>query len=281
MRPLYQRATAAKSLRFTAISMEAGSHFRGGTWLPGSKSYALFDGTGPVRSSLKPLMPTAAFVAAGPATQFWYATNNCQLLTDGGQPGTQPVPISFDPTLAPPSWCAGIAYDPRRQRVMMISQSGAGATAYTYTPRTAAWAVAGTLGRAPGYLSLTFSEHDDCFYALSHAWGPEGEVPAITRISPEGKAEWRIPVLERIGIGPGRDRNWPPQIVAAGPRLAIVTPPLPDADAPEAPHAPRCVVVDPKTYRVEYTGPLAPHDGGAPARRPHGNQDLDRNSASD
>ena len=71
-----------------------------------------------------------------------------------------------------------------------------------------------------------------------------------------------------IGSEPMRDRNWPAQIVAVGPRLVILTPPLPDPIEPEKRLTPRCIVIDPRTYAVEYSGPIAPHDEPAPTTAP-------------
>ena len=83
-----------------------------------------------------------------------------------------------------------------------------------------------------------------------------GRAHPLIRISPDGKAQWQIPVTESLG-----DAGNVPEIAAAGRLLAIVTPPIPDPVDPEANLRPRCVLIDPATNTVEYSGPLT--RGGA------------------
>ena len=135
---------------------------------------------------------------------------------------------------------------------------------YFYYPDDDHWSYAGLIGRDNGYASATYSEQDDCFYALGSS-GPDGYIRmAIVRFTPDGKAEWRIPVSEQI-FQPGQNPpTGPPQIAAAGSYVAILTPPMPDPLDAEAPAQPRCVLMDPKTDTVLYSGPMAPHpDTGA------------------
>jgi hypothetical protein len=77
---------------------------------------------------------------------------------------------------------------------------------------------------------------------------------AITRISPHGAPQWMIPVTERV-CGPSAGGD----LFAAGKYLVILTPPLPDPLAPDASWQRRCVVIDPATNSVLYSGPIAPH----------------------
>jgi hypothetical protein len=155
---------------------------------------------------------------------------------------------------------AGIAFDPRRRRLAMVCQNtNSGAELRLYTPDDGKRMARESLGPYPGYESLTYSEADDCYYALGQSYDHGGRPQAVTRISPDGVAEWRIPVTERLTAS-FRGASFPPQVVAAGPYLALLTAPLADPDDPDVPELHRCVLLDPKTMKVLYTGPIAPHD---------------------
>jgi hypothetical protein len=143
-----------------------------------------------------------------------------------------------------------------------------GAELRLYTPDDGKRLARQTLGTFPGYESLTWSEADDCYYALGQSYDYGGRPQAITRISADGVAEWRIPVPERLMDNMRRGPSFPPQIAAAGPYLALLTAPLPDPDEPEAPERQRCVLIDPKTMAVVYSGPIAPHEAPAASSAP-------------
>jgi hypothetical protein len=275
LRPVYLRATAFEraharaalgSLRFRALWMA--SERRIGP--PTGTSLAEFDVAGPIRSSIQPLTAPVTGAALDPKSNAWYAVRG------GRQAGLlHPVSKRFtafatsgpeDTAFALP----GIAFDPGRRRVAVVFQNpNIGAEIRVYTPDDGKRLARLVLGTFPGYESLTWSEADDCYYALGQSYDYGGRPQAITRISPDGVVQWRIPVTERLMDNVRRGPSFPPQIVAAGPYLALLTAPLPDPDDPDAPEQPRCVLIDPKTMKVVYTGPMAPHDAApAPSTAP-------------
>lgn len=73
---------------------------------------------------------------------------------------------------------------------------------------------------------------------------------SVTRLSPDGVPEWQVPIPERVGT----QILGPPQLAAAGRYLAILTPPIPDPLDPDAPLAARCVLFDPWSRSVVYSG---------------------------
>jgi hypothetical protein len=266
LRPLYLRATAfetsraraaLESLRFKALWMTS----QGRIGPPTQVSLAEFDVAGPIRSTMQPLTGSITGAALDPKTNAWYAVRG------GVQPGLlHPVSNRFtafatsgpaDATFAVP----GIAFDPGRRRLAMVCQnSNIGAELRLYTPDDGKRLARRPLGTFPGYESLTWSEADGCYYALGQSYDHGGRPQAITRISPDGVAEWRIPVTEPLTDNVRRGPAFPPQIAAAGPYLALLTAPLPDPNDPDAPEQPRCVLLDPKTMKVLYAGPISPHD---------------------
>ena len=276
--PLYLRAERAerdatrgalRSLRFTALWRETLRGLPIGP--PAEQSLAEFDPTGPIRSTLRTLPRAAVGAAFDPEAAAWYGSVSfTQNATPIGRmkPGTP----RFDTTTAGQPFprravVHGIAFDPRRRRLMVLAGDSTGPRSYFFSPDDDTWSVGGQLGPGRGYSvaygSVTYSDADECFYALGVAWSGTGQLQAIVKISAQGIAEWRIPVNERLTDNLRRGPSWPPQIAAAGKYLAILTPPLPDPLDPDAPEAPRCVLIDPKTNTVQYSGPMTPHPGEA------------------
>jgi hypothetical protein len=267
LRPLYRRATAFErtqaraalgSLRFNALWMTS----QGGIGPPTHVSLAEFDVAGPIRSTMQPLTGHITGAALDPKSNAWYAvlgTLRPGLLHPASKRFT-PFAMTDHATTA--IAVAGIAFDPGRRRLAMVCQnSKIGAELRLYTPDDGKRLARQPLGAFPGYESLTWSEADDCYYALGQCYGPYGgRAQAITRISADGVTEWRIPVTERLTDPVRRGPAFPPQVAAAGPYVALLTAPLPDPEDPHAPEQPRCVLVDPKTMKVLYNGAIAPHD---------------------
>jgi hypothetical protein len=168
-------------------------------------------------------------------------------------------PIQLTPALRP----SVIAFDNRRRRLMVLGRTDAGARGTPggfYDADTGRWSpsilpVAGP----PDYDSLTYSDADDCYYALGWASGAGGSVESITRIAPDGVPQWRVPVGERVTHNQRPGPAWRPQLAAAGKYLVVLTPPLPDPLDPAAPQRPRCVVIDPAANAVVYSGAMVPH----------------------
>jgi hypothetical protein len=265
LRPLYRRAARLRrdavqdelaALRFTAVwrdDDEAGE-IRG-------QALARFDVAGPITSSMRPFPSSCVAPTYDPRDRRWLAVH---VTSDGV--GTIDEAGNFCPAADDPLTVFRttlLAFDTRRRRLMMLARflparsvSGgfywleSGRHAYLPAPAV-----------PPDYDSITYSDVDDCYYALG--WSPAGSarLPAITRVDPDGQPGWRIPVNERVTDNQRRGPAWRPQIAAAGKYLVILTPPLPDPLAPDEPPRPRCVVLDPATNTILYSGPTAPHAG--------------------
>jgi hypothetical protein len=151
-----------------------------------------------------------------------------------------------------------VAMDPRRGRLWVADWE----TGRLHTCDLATGALEGrqTLGDRPGRRAIAYSPHDDCFYAVGPAPGGRGHVMAVTRLGPDGTPQWMIPLQESIG-----DPSFAGEAYVAGKYLVLLTPPTRDLLDPDGPPHPRCVVLDPATNTVVYSGPIAPHagDGGS------------------
>ena len=91
-------------------------------------------------------------------------------------------------------------------------------------------------------------------------------MPSIVRISPQGVAEWRIPLHEQIPVAhPGVQRT-SFQLSAAGRFLALMV--RTDSRHAAGDDPPSVVLIDPKANRVVYRGTLAEHVGRDSATAP-------------
>jgi hypothetical protein len=162
----------------------------------------------------------------------------------------QQSPVAVDPAHAP-LFCAALAFDPHRRRLMVLAGDGPAAHlfVYLYAPDTGRWSAAPRI-RFTWAESLAWSESDDCFYALCRTRVGNFEVESILRLSPDGREAWRVPVFEPVTAAPSRFHDSRLQIAAAGPFVVILTPPMAHASNPGAPAERRCIVIDPKSNTI-------------------------------
>jgi hypothetical protein len=148
--------------------------------------------------------------------------------------------------------CTTLAFDPRRRRVMVLGHTlpADGMFVYLYAVDTEQWTAAPPVAEAYAE-SLTFSESDDCFYALCGTRVHGYVVESIIRLTPDGREQWRIPILEPIAPR----QLFGLEIASAGPFQVLLTPPLYDRPTgpPLAPA--QCVVIDPASNTTVYGAP--------------------------
>lgn len=217
---------------------------------PVERSLVEFDLAGPVVSTKRtlPQTPGGAKVDASRAT--WCGAYGGVITFDAR---TGDLASAWPDDIAP---VGGVALDPRRRRLMFIR--GESERVHTFDIDTGNITPRGNLGMNRQRMTpLTYSDHDDCFYALTEVMAHVGIMTmSVTRLSPDGVPEWQVPIPERVGT----QILGPPQLAAAGRYLAILTPPIPDPLDPDAPLAPRCVLFDPWSRSVVYSGTIEPHD---------------------
>ena len=234
------------TLRFTAL------------WRTGSRPGSIFsevgefDATGPLASSLRPLRDYLTYFAADPAGPTFYAAAS-QALYRVDLARYQSTLVGDSQSNTPLEHCGGIAFDTKRRRLAFASKTGAGSITF-YSPDDGTWAVSPPLANID-LVSLAYSEAEDRFYGIMDP--SMSDRPSIVRFTPAGAPEWRIP----LPGGVPKDENGtvhfaPPQLVAVGELLVVILPGRSEPyGGPEA-VPPRCVVFDPKTMQVKYSGDM-------------------------
>jgi hypothetical protein len=150
--------------------------------------------------------------------------------------------LDVDPKLPELSWPCGIAFDTKRNRLVITTLGGVGHM-YAFSPDTGTWALLGTM-RYVDIESLTYSAADDCFYGLDRPMG-ETRTPRIHRFAPDGKALGMANLPESLPNDAGVAHYAPNQLVAAGRSLYLLTSPGWLAGREAIPV--RCLRVDPAT----------------------------------
>jgi hypothetical protein len=272
--PLHRRATAFERERLKA-SLRL-RRFAALRFTPAPNGFprpvgtpAVFDPTGPVENLSGLLGGNTFHFAADPLGPTYYVVRSRNDLARVDPATGQTSPIRFDPTLQPRAGSSGLAFDTRRRRLMMISHDNSGPRLYTFAPDTGKWSRGGAFGRLSEHYGLTYMGEHDCFYAIGASRGGD-ELVHVTRIHPDGAAEWRVPLagvlgerLMRHGPGPG------PQIAAVGRHVAIILPPPFDPESlrrgrPADRPPDRMMLIDPLTAEVVYDADAEAHDAAPP-----------------
>ena len=262
--PLHRRATAfdrerlkdsLRLRRFVALlhePIDAGS-FR--------SAPVTFDPTGPVSGGVRSFQAQLSHLAVDPLGPTFYAVDRdgmrvVRVHPDGG--GVTAVPSTGG---LPLGRCTGMAFDTRRRRLTVFGEGGGGwPSILSYSPDTGTWARLATVPQRFYAAALAYSPEHDCYYAITSSFA--NPTVAITRLSADGAAEWRIP-LEGVGAN-WAVRNEPMpahQLVAVGRHLCVVlSPPFPFAPVNEARGETKCILIDPLTAEVIHSGVAEPHD---------------------
>ena len=129
----------------------------------------------------------------------------------------------LDPGLGVPqmSWPCGIAFDTKRERLVVVTLSGSGVM-YEYSPKTGAWVVIADL-RNVDLACLTYNPKDDTLYGLAAEGGSDAAVTRLYRYNANGavvsSTELASPIFPGIV---GRMPDGRTQLVAAGDHLALL-----------------------------------------------------------
>jgi hypothetical protein len=239
----YERAVARQGVppvRFTAIRWNAIQL--------GHASGELVDFTaaGPIDGTAHPL-PHFSHIAIDPRGPTYYGITGRGLVTlDLKTQQRSDLPIQGDlPRL---SWPCGLAFDTKRNRLILTSLGGVGYM-YAYEPDKNAWSLLGDMANVD-LESLTYSADDDCLYGLAMSRGEEDRTPIIHQFSADGVATKRITISMPMASDPMVAHSAPKQLIAAGAHLIILAPP--PLSAPTGPMT--RYIIDPKTGRVIHSG---------------------------
>jgi hypothetical protein len=288
LEPLWREATAVKraegresvsAMRFTAIR-----------WAPGGRMFdmagELTDGTpaGWFRGTGRRLPGRITHVAADPRGPAWYAVGDRAgpFLVDLANGTAAEMQVKED--IPEFSWQSGVAFDTKRNRLLVSAMR----YLYAYDPAADKWSIVRELAPPLQLQALTYSASEDCLYGIESGFGGRQGLKFL-RFDPDGKPAGDFTVNADVSRDPMIQLRSPPQVVSVGERLVVVMPPRINLEEmmrrgmnrPPQPGAParqppqqesppgQCVVIDPKTAEVVYTGDMVelPESAARPASR--------------
>jgi hypothetical protein len=243
----YQRARAreiVRPIRFQAIRW----NLIQGARRPGE--LADFMATGPIDGTFRTLPAGVTRVAVDPRGPTYYGIAGQGLvLIDLKTNRTTKLEIQGDiPEL---SWPCGLAFDTKRNRLVLTSLAGVGYM-YAFEPDKNAWSLLGDMGNLD-LESFTYSVDEDCLYGLGNSFGGNRQL-AIHQFDASGAAKRRIDVALGIPADPMMSHVAPSQLIAAGGHLIVLAPPPPGAPG-QASDPMTAYSIDSKTGRVIHSGP--------------------------
>jgi hypothetical protein len=233
-------------IRFQAIYWKSIDMMRPETVL------ADFTPAGPIEGTHQPLSGVNRIVA-DPRGTTWYGTSGHSLvkLDLKNQKATK---LEVQGDLPEMSWPDGVAWDSKRNRVVITSHGGVGYM-YSYEPDANKWSLITDM-RNTDLCSFTYSSEEDCYFGLVASLGT-GDM-YIRDYAPNGAAGRDTSLGRRGGEN---DRMMvhiaPPQLVAAGKYLVVLFPP-PTPDRRQATGPMSCVVLEIKSRKIIYSGDLRP-----------------------
>jgi hypothetical protein len=262
MEPLFREATALerarqreglRKLQFKAIHWSADERH-------GLPKAALADFTieGPIAGTLEALPDRINRVAIDPRgpTHFGTVGHYGFAEIEPGRQGQKELVVGNGlPRL---QWPSAVAFDTKRQRIVLATQFHVGRVAYTFEPEKKRWALLKSW-QDRTLQSLTYSAEDDCLYGLSAAMGEDAPV-VVHVLDPDGKLLRTIKPSKRIMSSHREVFGAPSQLIAVGGKLVmLVAPPVSEGRIAEG--AMSCHVIDSKTGGVLYSSKLRLHEG--------------------
>jgi hypothetical protein len=245
--PKPEAAANLPKLDFQALHFVAG-RFRGDA----QATYGRFTLTGgPDLNSLRPLPRRINRLTADPATRKSYALSHHEVVEiDLNTNGVTKMDMGLDvPQL---SWPCGIAFDTKRNRLVVASMGGVGYL-YTFTPATGKWAAIADLNNVD-LAALAYHVKDDALYGLSAGRDRNGEVsvPTLHRYNENGAKVSVTPLTGTVfpGLVSEHPSAAPAQLVAAGDHLILVATTEPDAGRGGIKPESFIYLVEPKTGRA-------------------------------
>jgi hypothetical protein len=220
----------------------------------GSAVLADFTLAGPIEASARPLPNRMSRMALDPrGPTYWGISGHGLVEIDGKTSRATPREIQGDlPRL---SWPCGVAFDTKRNRVVFTSLGGVGYM-YAYDAGKDAWSLLGDMSNVD-LESFTYSASEDCFYGLATPLGGD-RAPSLLRYNPQGAEMERVEISPRLASDQNGMMHFAPrQVVALEGAVAILSPPKPGAKAGDGQRM-TCVLVNPKTGKVTYSGTMRP-----------------------
>lgn len=201
--------------------------FDGDTVRPFNRTvrYGLFDGRGPTATGFVPVPEPVRHVALDPTSKTLYGINSNDMfvvrLGTTGREDLESIPVH--PTLKREGWMCGIAFDTRRNRVVVVGLAGKGGMC-ALDVKTGTWAELGDMNNLD-LAALTYSPKDDALYGLyqSHRGGKPA-IGAFDPVTGKPKAELILDAAEvPRALGQVRGGETTAQLASVGGHLLILT----------------------------------------------------------
>lgn len=247
-----QRRAALEKLRFTALYCTGGRQ-AGDPRSTQQIQFGEFTARGPIMQTLQPFRANVEQFVVDPRGPHYYGRRGGDISRIDWTTGTL-TKIPFGAELPRLSWPSAIAFDTKRQRLLLTSFGGGGYL-YAYYVDGEHWSVL----RKPGLSAsaLVYAESEDALYAVNLSLGGEGW-SVLSKFNPHGallrqvKLSQRIPQTEPFGSSI--------QLKYAKGRLFIITAHRPGRHEPGE-TVPMIYVASPATGEILYAGKLRPHAG--------------------
>jgi hypothetical protein len=188
-------------------------------------SYGLFDTNGPQKDTFVPIHNRVQHVALDPNGKTLYGINsNDMFVVSLDPPGRKPRNhFVLDPTLKREGWMCGIAFDTKRNRVVVVSLAGKGAM-YAFDVKTEKWEAIADMNNLD-LVALTYSPKTDMLYGLYQSFNNPN--PTIGAFDPVTGALRDEIVLNDANfprdLGQARGGVTTAQMAAVGNHLMLLT----------------------------------------------------------
>ena len=185
-----------------------------------SAAYGDFTLAGPKPDALKPLPKAVRHVVYDPiGKQLYGISNHAVFQVDIAKCET--AEMKPPATLPELSWTCGIAFDTKRERLVVVTLGGVGHL-YSYTPKTGKWALIAEMDNLD-LAALAYDAKADRLYGLYQSFG--GGIPTVGVFNADGAVVGTIELSDpafpaNLAQAPG---GRPVQLVVVGGELAVIT----------------------------------------------------------
>jgi hypothetical protein len=203
-------------LEFAALHILPGRHFH-----ESLISFGEFTLNGPKTATLRAVPPRIERLAFDPKQKKYYGLDHHNLHAVDMEAGEATL-IQESADVARLSWPTGIAFDTKRDRVLLNGSRGS--SLYSYEPSTEKWKVIANL-RNVGLAGLAYHASSDTLYSMAIPYSTEGLGPAwLYQMNASGAVIDRKPLSDPLipGLLPQFSSLSPPQIIALEKHLIIV-----------------------------------------------------------
>ena len=259
--PLWHEATAPR--RAEARAALAGIRFHAIRWVGDfprlEGELAEFTPAGWIEGTARPLPRSVNRVAADPRGPTWFGIQGHSNAVRVDLAARAATVLEIREDIPELSWPCGIAFDTKRNRLLVATLGGEGYL-YAFDPAASAWSVLAEMGNLD-LQSLTYSADADCLYGLKMDRGGAGRLDMV-QFDPAGKKVRELAVNVEARPDSSEAFMSPPQLIAVDKHLVLLMPPPMRARADRAPGgqaaAMKGYLIDADTGSVRFSGELVP-----------------------